>query len=105
MAWFLVPLVVIVLLVVPYFAADSRDGADWKPAALKGPAQGTRRTRHFSESPGALVVRKVAQRAFASHRRARPVRPGSPVRRARTGERTRPRGRITGALADRAAQR
>ena len=47
MAWFLVPFVAIALLVVPYFAADSRDGADWKPAALRAPARGTRRTLPF----------------------------------------------------------
>jgi hypothetical protein len=108
MGWFLVPVVVILILVVPYFAADSRDGADWKPAALRSPARGTRRTRRFSESPGALLVLRVASRAVASHRRMRPVRPVRtvrPVRRARTSERTRPRAKITGALADRAAER
>jgi hypothetical protein len=68
MAWFLVPLIIILLLVVPYFAADSRDGADWKPATLKGQARGTRRTLPFSGSPGALVVRRAASTARASLR-------------------------------------
>ena len=36
MTWLLVPVAVIVLLAVPFFAADSRDGADWKPVALRG---------------------------------------------------------------------
>ena len=40
MTWFLVPVAVIVLLAVPYFAADSRDGADWKPVALRGTGAG-----------------------------------------------------------------
>ncbi len=68
MAWFLVPVIVILLLIVPYFAADSRDGADWKPATLKGQARGTRRTLPFSGSPGALVVRRAASTVRASLR-------------------------------------
>jgi hypothetical protein len=71
MGWFLVPLGVIALLAVPYFAADSRDGADWKPAALRGPVRGSHRTLPFSESPGALAIRKVASRALASPRSLR----------------------------------
>jgi hypothetical protein len=95
MAWFLVPVIAILLLAVPYFAADSRDGADWKPAAL-GRARGTRRALTFSQSPGVSAVRKLASSAFASHRRAR---------RARKTERTRPAAKIGGALVDRFAER
>jgi hypothetical protein len=94
MGWFLVPVVVILLLVVPYFAADSRDGADWKPVALRRPARGTRRTLSFSESPGALAVRKVVSRAFASH---------NPMRRMRKTGQTRPVAKIGAGLADRVA--
>jgi hypothetical protein len=68
MAWFLVPLAVIVLLAVPFFGADSRDGADRKPLALRGPARRTRRTTSFSQSPGAMFVRTVASRVPGSHR-------------------------------------
>jgi hypothetical protein len=95
MTWFLVPVAVIVLLAVPFFAADSRDGADWKPAALSGPARGTRRTVPFSGSPGALLVRRVVVGAFASHRA---------IKRTRTSARTRPGAKIAGALVDRAAE-
>ncbi len=95
MTWFLVPVAVIVLLAVPFFAADSRDGADWKPVALRGPARGTRRDRPFSKSPGALFVRTVASRALASHRS---------MKRPRTSDCTSPGAKIAAALTDHAAE-
>ncbi len=94
MAWFLVPVVAILLLVVPLFAADSRDGADWKPAALPRPARGTRRTLTFSQSPGALAVRKIVSSALASHRS---------MKRPRTTDCTSPGAKIAAALTDHAA--
>jgi len=96
MGWFLVPIVVIVLLAVPYFAADSRDGADWKPVALRGPARGTRRALPFSKSPGALFVRAFVSRALSARRS---------LKRTRTGSVTNPGPRIGGALTDRVAER
>ncbi len=95
MTWFLVPLAVIVLLAVPFFAADSRDGADWKPVALRGPARGTRRGRPFSKSPGALFVRAVVSRALASHRS---------MKRPRTSDCTSSSPKIAAALIDHAAE-
>jgi hypothetical protein len=94
MTWLLVPVAVIVLLAVPFFAADSRDGADWKPAALRGPARGTRRDRPFSKSPGALFVRRVASRALSSHRS---------MKRQRTSDCASPSA-IAAALTDHAAE-
>jgi hypothetical protein len=107
MVWFLVPVVAILLLVVPFFAADSRDGADWKPAALRRPARGTRRTLTFSQSPGALAVRKVASSAFSlTNVRNPPHAPGSPTLPIRPGAGGTPRaprrrraGRAIGAAA------
>jgi hypothetical protein len=95
MGWFIFPVIVVLLLVTPFFAADTRDGADWKPAAQRGPTRRTRRTSTFSESSGALAVRRAASRAAASQHR---------LTRARKTGRARPVVKISGALADRAAE-
>jgi hypothetical protein len=63
MGWLIVVPIVIVLVVAPSFFADSRTGGDWKPSVLAGPAR-TLQPRPFSQSPGALVVRRAAARVL-----------------------------------------
>jgi hypothetical protein len=52
--------VVVVLLAVPWFGADSRDGMDWKPIKMSGETPAPRHVRPFSQSPAAVVLRRTA---------------------------------------------
>jgi len=59
MGWLIAVAVIVFLAAVPYFAADSRDGADWKPSAHSGALRAVS-SRPFSQSPGAVLARRVA---------------------------------------------
>lgn len=64
MAWALMGLVIAVLLAVPWFGADSRDGRDWHGRhrhGRPGPAL-SEGFRPASESPGGTAVRAVIRR-------------------------------------------
>lgn len=52
--------VVVVLLLAPWFVADSRDGADWKPMPRPS-RRSTGPVRPFLESAAALRVRAAGR--------------------------------------------
>jgi hypothetical protein len=61
MGWVIGGAVVAFLVLSPLFAADSRDGADWKPFELL--AMGSRgRVRPCSESPAMRWLRRRQRR-------------------------------------------
>ena len=58
MGWFLVPVVVIVLLAVPYFAADSRDGGRLEARRSERPGAGHSSHPAFLQVPRGTVCPK-----------------------------------------------
>jgi hypothetical protein len=73
LGWVIAAGVAVVFLAVPWFGADSRDGMDWKPRTGPGEPPARRNVRPFSQSPGAVVLR----RAVAWALRRRNWRPGT----------------------------
>ena len=86
MGWVIAALLVTVLLASPWIAADSRDGADWKPLRTGG-----RTPRHavrpWSASPGAVAVRKGVARFLRRRRGGRRGHDTAPAGRAGRGRR------------------
>lgn len=81
MGWLIVVSVVIVLALAPSFLADTRTGGDWKPLTLSGSERAFQPARPFSQSPGALAVRRVMVRVL----RTRGGRPATSARAIRRG--------------------
>lgn len=78
MGWVIAAAVGAALLASPWFGADSRDGADWKPLV---PARSARRAvRPFSESPGVAGVRAGIGRLTRTVRRRSRVQAVQTVR-------------------------
>ncbi|MGH9107084.1 MAG: hypothetical protein ACRDZX_14880 [Acidimicrobiales bacterium] len=72
MGWLIALGVVALLVSAPWWVADSRDGRDWKPAALAGPKRTGRSVRPVARSPTGALVRRLW--AKGSHHR--PAVPG-----------------------------